>query len=140
MRTYPDGYEVQISSQFEPQSNSTGLLQLSHITSEFVSVGDGKALPVNSSVHMLPPSPLYTSGNGADTPVRHLVRFTLPTAQYEMPNVEDPLTGEIRSAPEKPQWYKDLEGNMKRALVHISIRSLSVDRQKKGKKVPSRQL
>ncbi|KAI5123211.1 hypothetical protein M0805_003977 [Coniferiporia weirii] len=136
LRTYPDGYEVQISSRIEAKGDSSQPVFLTRVTEEFPpSSNIGAALPLSHSVHILPPSPLYASSAGVETPVRHLLRLTLPTAQFEIPAVEDPLTGEIRSAPPKPQWYRDLEEKDRHALVRVSVQPLAADKQKKGKKV-----
>jgi hypothetical protein len=51
---------------------------------------------------------------------RYLLKLTLPTAQYQISTVQDPLTGEIRSAPPKPQWFLDLQEDG--VLVDIEIR------------------
>ncbi|KAL1740061.1 hypothetical protein HDZ31DRAFT_48240, partial [Schizophyllum fasciatum] len=66
-------------------------------------------LPFQYSVNTMPSSPLHSSGLKADGSTRHLVRLTLPTAQYKVSTIEDPLTGETRSAPPTPQWLLNLE-------------------------------
>ncbi|KAF8159312.1 hypothetical protein B0H34DRAFT_398668 [Crassisporium funariophilum] len=63
--------------------------------------------PFLYTLHTLPSSPLHSSGlsSSADgTPTRHLLRVTLPTAQYKVSTVRDPLTGEVRKGPERPGW------------------------------------
>ena len=134
LRTYPDGYEVKLLSRVDPVgSRSTSrFIPLSRLGKEFSSEG---SLPIFHTVHTLPPSPLYTSSSGVETPVRHLIRLMLPTSQYEVPTVDDPLTGETHSAPPKPQWYKDLEEQEKRVFVRVEIMPLSEEKLSKGKKV-----
>lgn len=132
LRAYPDGYEVQLASRTFSVGNPPRTLLLSQINANETLNGD---LPVGHNVYVLPPSPLYTTSTGGEAPVRHLVRYTLPTAQYEVPAVEDPLTGEIRSAPLKPEWYKDLEEKGNCALIRISVKPLSEDKMVTGKKL-----
>jgi hypothetical protein len=52
------------------------------------------------------------------------VRLTLPTARYEVPAIEDPLTGEARAAPPKPKWLKDLRE--RGAVVDVLIKPVVV--------------
>ncbi|KAF9224120.1 hypothetical protein BS17DRAFT_780500 [Gyrodon lividus] len=85
---------------------------------------DTHPLPISSSVYTVPASPLHSSGLNADRPPRHLLRLTLPTAQYQVSTVQDPLTGETRGAPLKPQWFLDLQECG--FVVHVEIRPLSV--------------
>lgn len=66
-------------------------------------------LPFIYTLYTMPSSPLHSSGLSAESPSRHLLRLTLPTAQYRVSNVKDPLTGEMRSAPPKPQWLLEME-------------------------------
>ncbi|KAJ2930041.1 hypothetical protein H1R20_g7047, partial [Candolleomyces eurysporus] len=70
-----------------------------------------KFLPLAYSIHTMPASPMHSSSliteGGA---VRHLLRFSLPTAQYQVSSVKDPLTGELRTGPKKPLWLRVLEG------------------------------
>ncbi|EJD08542.1 uncharacterized protein FOMMEDRAFT_138304 [Fomitiporia mediterranea MF3/22] len=133
MRTHPEGYEVQFTSRMERNGNSPSPIQFTHIDEG--SNDASSTLPIAHNVIVIPPSPLYTANTGVDTPVRHLLRLTLPTSQFELPTVEDPLTGEMRSAPPKPQWYVDLESRDKYALVQVAVRPLPTDKRKKGKKL-----
>lgn len=87
-------------------------------------VDEGKILPIGYTVHTMPSSPLHSSGLNAEHPTRHLVRLTLPTAQYQISTVQDPLTGEIRSAPTKPTWLIDLQE--KGAVVDVEVRPTEV--------------
>lgn len=82
---------------------------------------EGQALPLGYTVHTMPLSPMHSSGLAAESPMRHLVRVTLPTAQYQIPTVEDPLTGETRSAPPKPSWLTEMEEGGS-AIVEIEVR------------------
>ena len=70
----------------------------------------GEDLPFIYTIHTMPSSPLHSSGLHAGSPSRHLLRVTLPTAQYRMTTVkEDPLTGEARSPRPRPAWMEELE-------------------------------
>lgn len=66
-------------------------------------------LPFGYSLHTMPSSPLHSSGLSSEAPSRHLLRVTLPTAQYLVNSFWDPLTGEMRDPPPKPEWMKVLE-------------------------------
>ncbi|KAH8110790.1 hypothetical protein DFH11DRAFT_1800762 [Phellopilus nigrolimitatus] len=135
LRTYPEGYEVRLASRIEARADPQQPVLLSRLGADVRSAPDaGAVLPIAHSVCVLPPSPLHIPSAGVETPVRHLVRLTLPTAQYGVPAVEDPLTGETRGAPPKPPWLRDLERD-KHALVRVEVQPLDAEKQKKGKKV-----
>lgn len=68
-------------------------------------------LPFGYTVHTMPSSPSHSSGLSSEAPSRHLLRLTLPTAQYLVSSFWDPLAGEMREPPPKPEWMKVLEGN-----------------------------
>ncbi|KAH9039340.1 hypothetical protein EDB85DRAFT_1930060 [Lactarius pseudohatsudake] len=76
-------------------------------------------LPLVYSVYTLPSSPLHSSGLAVDHPPRHLLRLTLPTAQTQISTLLDPLTGETRAPPPKPQWLLDL--SEKGAVIEVEI-------------------
>lgn len=109
-KLYPEGYEVLITSR--PRENakfiSLDTSSPSHQGDLPTSDSTSSNLPISSTIYTIPASPLHSSGLNADRPPRHLVRLTLPTAQYQVSTVKDPLTGETRSAPPKPQWFNDL--------------------------------
>ena len=129
-KLYPDGYSVQLRSRIEKSTKSQLALPASSSASPASAGGkddapsDGEhVLPVACAAYTLPPSPLHSAGLNADRPPRHLLRFTLPTAQYQMTTIVDPLTGETRSAPPKPQWLLDLEDG--RASIEVHVRPVS---------------
>ncbi|GLB41576.1 putative START domain containing protein [Lyophyllum shimeji] len=78
-------------------------------------------LPLAYTIHTMPSSPLHSSGlNEGESPTRHLLRLSLPTAQYQISTVRDPLTGETRSAPPIPGWLAEMrEGG---AIVEVEVR------------------
>jgi len=83
----------------------------------------GEDLPFVYTIHTMPSSPLHSSGLHAGSPSRHLLRVTLPTAQYKMTTVkEDPLTGEARSARPRPAWMEELEREGGGWVVGVEIR------------------
>jgi len=86
-----------------------------------VDKSEDRALPLGYTIHTMPLSPMHSSGLAAESPMRHLVRVTLPTAQYQIQTVEDPLTGETRSAPPKPSWLTEMEEGGS-AVVEIEVR------------------
>lgn len=119
-KLYPDGYTVSLRSKIEKGRQALSLLSTLDATS---------TLPIATSVYTMPPSPLLSSGLSADRPPCHLLRLTLPTAQYQMSTIEDPLTGETRTAPAKPQWMLDLEDG--RAVVDVQIRPAAASSESK---------
>ncbi|KAJ3511182.1 hypothetical protein NLJ89_g4249 [Agrocybe chaxingu] len=66
-------------------------------------------LPFMFTLHTVPASSLHSSGLSAEPPTRHLLRVTLPTAQYHGNSVWDPLEGRMRAPPERPAWVRELE-------------------------------
>ncbi|KAI6023778.1 hypothetical protein BKA83DRAFT_4263740 [Pisolithus microcarpus] len=110
-KLYPEGYSVHITSSLREGSQSISLPAPSATTE----TSDGGTFPL----YTVPASPLHSSGLNADRPPRHLLRLALPTAQFQISTVQDPLTGETRSAPPKPQWLLDLQS--KGFIVHIEI-------------------
>ena len=107
---YPSGFEIQTSSVLRSNEEPT-------IPLVVIPRADSPVLPIITTVFTLPPSPLRPSDKAG---TRYLVRLTLPTARYEVPTIEDPLTGEVRAAPPKPQWLKDLSD--KGAVVDVLIK------------------
>ena len=92
-------------------------------------------LPFIYTIYTMPSSPLHSSGLHAGSPSRHLLRITLPTAQYKKTTVkEDPLRGEARNARPRPGWMEELEREEGGWIVGIEIRpSSSVDGNDTGK-------
>ncbi|KII86031.1 hypothetical protein PLICRDRAFT_144823 [Plicaturopsis crispa FD-325 SS-3] len=121
-KLYPAGYQVQASSRIR---DSLLRVPLAKPSKGETASPPSRVLPLAYAVHTMPSSPLHSSGLNADRPPRHLLRITLPTAQYQISTVQDPLTGETRSAPPKPQWLVDLEE--KGAIVDIDIRPSSTE-------------
>ncbi|KAH9939103.1 uncharacterized protein BXZ73DRAFT_76238 [Epithele typhae] len=110
-KLYPAGYDIRLHARVERGPAGQLALPL---------VAEAGVLPVACAAYTLPLSPLHSAGLTADRPPRHLLRFSLPTAQFQMTTILDPLTGETRSAPPKPQWLLDLEEG--RAIVDVSVR------------------
>ena len=123
-KLYPEGYNVQIISVVRAGSKSISLASAPVAAAEDDKEGNSKAQipPIVSSLYTVPASPLHSSGLNADRPPRHLLRLTLPTAQYRVSTVQDPLTGEIRGGPPKPQWLLDLQS--KGFIVRVEIRPI----------------
>ena len=111
---YPSGFEIQTSSAMRSNDEPT-------IPLVVIPKADSPVLPIIATVFTLPPSPLRPSDKAG---TRYLVRLTLPTARYEVPSIEDPLTGEARSAPPKPQWLKDLRE--RGAVVDVLVKPVVV--------------
>ncbi|THH28692.1 hypothetical protein EUX98_g5497 [Antrodiella citrinella] len=130
-KLYPEGYEVITESHINKTKSALPLLPTS--TKKDETDTEVSSLPVSFTIYTLPPSPHHSSGLNVDRPPRHLLRLTLPTAQYQVSTIQDPLTGETRSAPPKPQWFSDFE-EVGRAVVNICIKP-STSGQKGDKKV-----
>ena len=88
-------------------------------------------LPFIYTVHTMPSSPLHSSGLSAEAPSRHLLRITLPTAQYRVSNVRDPLTGEMRGAKPKPAWLEEMERDGGGLLVEVCVGALGASEKDK---------
>ncbi|KAI0685606.1 hypothetical protein BC835DRAFT_1523365 [Cytidiella melzeri] len=114
-KLYRDGYKLRINSRID---NTRQRISLPDDTKDAQVWSD--VLPLVTSVYTMPPSPLHSSGLNADRPPCHLLRLTLPTAQYQMSTIQDPLTGETRTAPARPQWLLDLDEG--RALIQVEIK------------------
>jgi hypothetical protein len=72
--------------------------------------GKDQFLPLAYSIYTMPASPMHSSSLNTEAgATRHLLRLSLPTAQYKVSTVLDPLTGETRKPPEKPSWLRALE-------------------------------
>ncbi|KIK57033.1 hypothetical protein GYMLUDRAFT_61634 [Collybiopsis luxurians FD-317 M1] len=90
--------------------------------------GSDLVLPLSYTLFTMPLSPFHSSGmntmSGDDkSPTRHLLRLSLPTAQYEISTVRDPLTGETQHAPPKPRWLEEMEEGG--VVVTVEVRPLS---------------
>ena len=131
-KLYPEGYHVQLRSRLHDPSKPISLLPAVATTTP---AGDGGAtittattvpesspafLPLVYTVYTLPSSPLHSSGLAVDHPPRHLLRLMLPTAHTQISTLLDPLTGETRAPPPKPQWFLDL--SEKGAVIEVEIR------------------
>lgn len=114
-KLYPDGYEVNLRSRIRTDTKPISYPPWADIIND-----TNKALPIAYAIYTIPASPLHSAGLNADRPPRHLLRLSLPTAQYKISTVDNPLTGETQSPPPKPQWLLDLES--KGAIVDISIK------------------
>ncbi|PBK99948.1 hypothetical protein ARMGADRAFT_1051766 [Armillaria gallica] len=123
-KLYPDGYTVVLKSRTREQGSQgqPGLINL-HLPED----ARRCVLPLAYTIHTIPLSPLHSSGMNAGSPTRHLLRLTLPTAQYQISTVKDPLTGETQSAPPKPQWLIDMEECG--AIVDVEVRPLEAGKK-----------
>ncbi|KAI0630642.1 hypothetical protein C8Q77DRAFT_1075272 [Trametes polyzona] len=134
-KLYPGGYDVAVRSRVE-RSGKAQLALPASSTAQAESGGvlgdEDNVLPISCAAYTMPPSPLHSAGLNADRPPRHLLRFTLPTAQYQMSTIVDPLTGETRSAPPKPQWLLDLEEG--RAIIEVRVRPAATTTDNAGAK------
>ncbi|KAF8578800.1 hypothetical protein K439DRAFT_1395236 [Ramaria rubella] len=100
-KLYPDGYEVRIASHLRDAKDIGHPLSMSPISSA------SSDLPISCTCHVLPSTPLHSSGLNINSPPRHLLRFTLPTARYEV-LADEPL---LIQPPARPKWLMDFEAN-----------------------------
>jgi hypothetical protein len=114
-KLYPTGYSVWVHSRIDKARQPISLFDGTDSASAWSDV-----LPIVTSAYTMPPSPLHSSGLNTDRPPCHLLRLTLPTAQYQMSTIHDPLTGETRTAPARPQWLLDLDEG--RAIIQVEIK------------------
>ena len=105
-RLYPGGYDINLGSRIRRNAK---FITLPAPGQALGSEGKDKVLPLIVTIHAMPSSPMHSSGLHEGRPPRHLLRLTLPTAQYHGSTLQDPLTGEIRTAPPKPQWLVSLQ-------------------------------
>ncbi|KAJ6485778.1 hypothetical protein C8R45DRAFT_997848 [Mycena sanguinolenta] len=117
-KLYPEGYSITLRTSLRAELVVGKNGQYIPLSSG--EKGKTDALPLGTTIHTMPSSPLHSSGLTADAPTRHLVKLTLPTAQYQISTVKDPLTDEIRGAPPKPPWLLSLEEGG--AVVETEVR------------------
>ncbi|KAF9528945.1 hypothetical protein CPB83DRAFT_290911 [Crepidotus variabilis] len=91
-------------------ASTTASSPTSTSSSTLSSTSEDLDLPFIYTLHTVPSYPLHSSGLSGGPPSRHLLRLTLPTAQYLVGSVWDPLVGKMREGPKKPAWMKILEG------------------------------
>ena len=105
-RLYPGGYDINLGSRIRRNAK---FITLPAPGQALGNEEKDKVLPLMVTIHAMPSSPMHSSGLHEGRPPRHLLRLTLPTAQYHGSTLQDPLTGEIRTAPPKPQWLVNLQ-------------------------------
>lgn len=110
-KMYPEGFDVTTSSHFRIPEESLDISSLLE--------GPSDAFQITTTIFALPPT-LFKSSYSERSGSRYLVRLTLATARYEAPSIEDPLTGQIRVPPPRPQWL--LEIIEKGGAIGLSIK------------------
>ncbi|KAJ7708750.1 hypothetical protein B0H17DRAFT_1030752 [Mycena rosella] len=119
-KLYPEGYTISLHTRLRADVAVGARVQFIPLGAAAEETKTGAALPLATTIHTMPSSPLHSSGLTADAPTRHLVKLTLPTAQYQISTVRDPLTDEVRGAPPKPPWLLALEEGG--AVVEVEVR------------------
>jgi len=153
-KLYPEGYQVHLRSRPYDTNKPISLLPTTATATTAATAlpattgGDKVAataaeleptdvpfLPLTHTVHTLPSSPLHSSGLAEDHSPRHLLRLILPTAQTQISTLLDPLTGETRAPPPKPQWMLDLceRGAVIEVEIRPAMESLALRNGKKTK-------
>ncbi|GJJ11421.1 hypothetical protein Clacol_005654 [Clathrus columnatus] len=108
-KLYPNGYVITVKSSLRDAATYKNVVSL------LSSLPSSSDLPILCSCYELPPTPLHSSGLNTDNSRRQLLRFTLPTAQYEN-NADDHLSLQNSA---KPTWLLNLE--LYGAIIVISI-------------------
>jgi hypothetical protein len=144
-KMYPGGYVVSVKSRTRKSvgvgkgGQFVGLLDKSETTTLIANSSssatitpnatttdkdkeEDEFLPLQYTIHTMPSSPLHSSGLNTESPTRHLLRLILPTAQYQVSTVQDPLTGQTQCAPPKPAWFLELESDGGGAIVDVEVR------------------
>ena len=139
-KLYPDGYDVILRSRMHTRSEighaGRGLGEYVPLNSAHLSTSTEESvdnvLPFAYTIYTVPPSPLHSSGlNEGQSSSRHLLKLSLPTAQYQISTMRDPLTGEMRGAPPRPSWLIEMqEGG---AIVDVEVRPLDSGERKQGR-------
>ncbi|KAJ4474926.1 hypothetical protein J3R30DRAFT_624619 [Lentinula aciculospora] len=122
-------------------SESSSIPSASNLNTGIDSESSEHQLPLSYTLHTIPLSPLHSSGSGigmktnadstytydyeSESPTRHLLKLTLPTAQYFVSTIQDPLTGETQVAPPKPRWLVEMEEGG--AIVCVEVKPLDED-------------
>lgn len=128
-KLYPDGYDIMLRSRMRSRykirhAGREHCVPLNWAsTSSLIEESGDNVLPFTYTIYTVPSSPLHSSGlNEGQSPTRHLLKLSLPTAQYQVSTVRDPLTGEMHSAPPRPSWLTEMqEGG---AVVEVEVRPL----------------
>ncbi|KAH8794593.1 hypothetical protein DL96DRAFT_1650631 [Flagelloscypha sp. PMI_526] len=116
MYTSEGGYDIKVRSWLihDDDNHPVEALQTiipSTVTPTSSETPEEPILPLVYSMYTLPSSALHSSSTSesGDGLIRHMMRATLSTAKYDIQTLEDPLTGELQSAPERPDWLLHLE-------------------------------
>jgi len=131
-KLYPKGYIVVLKSLLKSSQtvvvSNTRVVKLDSLFRNDENDKEKQTIPLGYSAYTMPSSPLHSSGLNSEGPTRHLLRFTLPTAQYQISTVKDPLTGETQHPPPKPGWLTELEeGGI---LIQVEVRPGNVGKGK----------
>jgi hypothetical protein len=133
-KLYPGGYDVILKSwmrtryKIERAGREDCVPLNSGTLSSSPEESADNVLPFAYTIYTVPSSPLHSSGlNEGQSPTRHLLKLSLPTAQYQVSTVRDPLTGEMHGAPPRPSWLAEMEGG---AVVNVEVRPLDSDEGK----------
>ncbi|KAG9032644.1 hypothetical protein FRB95_001154 [Tulasnella sp. JGI-2019a] len=116
---YPGGYRVQtMASLWASVEGSTEPLRIGVPLFTSRPPPTGMHFPLAAHIYTVPSSTLLSAMSDKPT-ARHLLRLTLPTAQYSAFPILDPLTGETTMPPTKPSWLAGLE--RRGVVVEIQI-------------------
>ena len=105
---YPKGYSIKCGSKLFASRDHDAAdngLELSPVP---LDPAIHAAIPFVFTIHPIPAAPLASNSVSSPTS-RHLLRVTIPTAQFLKPDVEDPLSGTVTRPPLKPDWLLQLE-------------------------------
>ena len=126
-KLYPIGYNIILRSRVRAKykTNRAGREECVPLNSTSTKESTDDALPFAYTIYTVPSSPLHSSGlSEGQSPTRHLLKLSLPTAQYQVSTVRDPLTGEMHEAPPHPNWLTEMQDGG--VLVDIEVRPLNI--------------
>ncbi|KAF5338035.1 hypothetical protein D9758_014260 [Tetrapyrgos nigripes] len=128
-KLYPKGYVVTLKARTKLERVVVSSNRVFKLDSLFSNESDDKqVIPLDYHIYTMPISPLHSSGLSSESPTRHLLKLTLPTAQYQISTVKDPLTGEVQHPPPKPAWLSELEEDG--IMIQVEVRPGSVGKGK----------
>jgi hypothetical protein len=139
-RLYPDGYDILLRSRMRTSckighAGREKCVPLSLPSPSFYAEEHSdNVLPFTYTIYTIPSSPLHSSGlNEGQSPTRHLLKLSLPTAQFQISTMRDPLTGEMRVAPPRPGWLMDMQDGG--AVVDVEVRPLESGEERRQGRV-----
>lgn len=138
-KLYPEGYDVVLKSRMRRVGGGAKEDCMPLRRSQAGEDEPLDVLPLAHTIHTMPSSALHSSGlYEGENPSRHLLRLSLPTAQYQIMTVRDPLTGELQAPPPAPSWLTGMKEGGAVVFVEVRPRMDVPSADGKGKRVKVR--